>query len=249
MRIDVLGISFDEFTLDEAVAKAIDIIDNSDLSTYVVTPNPEIVWMARRDEALRAALNAAGMVLPDGVGIVIGARILGTPLRSGRVPGIDFADSLFARISQFAGSVYLLGAKPGVAEQAGENLAKKHPGLVIAGAADGYYKDDESLEDIIEDINKTQPDVLLVCLGSPNQEFWMQTNLERLNVKLCAGLGGSLDVFAGNVRRAPIIFRKLGIEWLFRLCNEPRRIKRMIKIPLFVMAAIKTRMHSLIRNS
>ena len=232
MSIDILGVKFDNIAIEQAIRYARDTIE-SDNKAYVVTPNPEIVWMARRDEALRRAINSAGLVLPDGIGIILGSRILGTPLHSGRVPGIDFAEALFENIAQVDRSVYLLGAKPGVAEEAGRKLTEKYPGLKIAGAADGYFTNNTA---VIEEINSAQPDILLVCLGSPKQELWMTENIGRLNVKLCAGLGGSLDVFAGKTKRAPVFFRKFGLEWLYRLLREPYRIMRMIKLPFFVIA-------------
>ena len=233
-RVDVLGIGFDDITAELAVRYACDAIESGN-KAYVVTPNPEIVWRARRDDSLRSALNGAGMVLPDGVGVILGARILGTPLRGGRIPGIDFATALFEQMAQANQSLYLLGAKPGIAEEAGQRLAGKYPGLVIAGTADGYFSDDEP---VIENINSVHPDVLLVCLGSPKQEIWMAGYLQHLDVKICAGLGGSLDVFAGRVKRAPVFFQKLGLEWFYRLLIEPRRIVRMMKLPLFVLLAI-----------
>jgi N-acetylglucosaminyldiphosphoundecaprenol N-acetyl-beta-D-mannosaminyltransferase len=237
-RIDVLGIGFDDKTVEEAVARACKIMRN-DEKAYIVTPNPEIVWICRRNKALRDAVNNAGLVLPDGIGIVLGARILGTPLRCGRVPGIDFAAALFDKIAESGGNVFLLGSKPGVAEEAGIKLAEKHPGLAIAGVADGYFTEDGPIIDLI---NAAAPDLLLVCLGAPKQELWMAENIKRLNSRLCAGLGGSLDVFANRVKRAPILFRKLGLEWFYRLICQPARIKRMIKLPLFIFAVILKRL-------
>ena len=238
LRIDVLGVGFDNMTAEQAVLYAHDMIRGGD-KTYVVTPNPEIVMMARRNETLRAAINSAALVLPDGIGIILGARLLGKPIRSGRVPGIDFITALFQKMSDTGGSLFLLGAKPGVAEEAGQKLAEKYAELRIAGAADGYFTDDEP---IIAQINAASPDLLLVCLGAPKQELWMAENLARLDVGLCAGLGGSLDIFAGKTKRAPVIFRKLGLEWFYRLISDPRRIKRMIKLPLFVLMVIGSRL-------
>ena len=235
MKTDVLGVKFDNVAIEQAVALAYDIISGTNEKTYIVTPNPEIVWMARRNDDLKTALSCAGLVLPDGVGIIIGAKILGTPISEGRVPGIDFAEALFTKMSQFGGSIYLFGAKPGVAERAGLLLEQRYLGLTIAGFSDGYYDDEER---IINSINTVSPDVLLVCLGSPKQELWMRDNISRLNVRVCIGLGGSLDVFAGNVKRAPVVFRKAGLEWLYRLFREPRRIIRMLKLPLFLLLTI-----------
>jgi len=240
MRTDILGIGFDDLTAPRAVSRAFDIM-RGDKKTYIVTPNPEIVWMARRDKVLAAAINGAGLVLPDGIGIILAAGILGTPIRGGRVPGIDFAGSLFEEMAAAGNRVFLLGAKPGVAGEAGRKLAEQYRGLQITGAADGFFSDDGP---VIDQINASAPDLLLVCLGAPKQELWMAENIGRLNVPLCVGLGGALDVFAGKVRRAPVFWQKLGIEWLYRLIREPSRIKRMIKLPLFVLAVVWKRIRA-----
>jgi len=234
LRTDVLGVGFDDITVQQAVLRAYEIICGTG-KTYIVTPNPEIVWQSRKNEALRNAVNGAGLVLPDGIGIIMAASILGTPLRGGRVTGIDFASGIFDEMAKSGKSIYLLGSKPGVAEDAGKRLVEKHPGLVIAGSADGYFDDDEP---VIENINKTNPDMLLVCLGFPKQELWMAKNLRLLNTSLCAGLGGSIDVFAGRAKRAPAFFQKVGLEWFYRLVREPWRIRRMIKLPLFILVVI-----------
>ncbi|MCL2201130.1 MAG: WecB/TagA/CpsF family glycosyltransferase [Oscillospiraceae bacterium] len=237
MRVNVLGIGFDNLSLEQSATLAFDKITSKE-KTYAVTPNPEIVWLSRRNEALRSAINSAGLVLPDGIGVIYGAKILGTPLSHGRVPGIDFAAALFCKMAKAGLSVFLMGAKPGVAATAGENLAKTYPGLIIAGTADGYFTDSAP---IIEKINSSRPDLLLVCLGAPKQELWMAENLEKLDVPLCAGLGGSLDVFAGNVKRAPVFFQKAGLEWLYRIFKEPKRLARSVSLPLFILRVIVKR--------
>ena len=234
MRIDVLGVGFDDITLEQAVSSACGMISNGERA-YAVTPNPEIVWIARHDEGLRKAVNDAALVLPDGVGIILGAKILGDPLRGGRVPGIEFADAMLRKLSESGKSVFLLGAKPGVAEEAGQKLAEKYAGLEIAGVSDGYFADDEP---VIGRINAARPDLLLVCLGAPKQELWMSKNIGRLDAGLCVGLGGALDVFAGRIKRAPVFFLKFGLEWLYRIIREPRRIRRSLKLPLFVIAVV-----------
>ena len=237
MSIDILGVGFDSLTAEQAVLRAIEVM-RSGKKAYIVTPNPEIVWKARRGGDLLTALNNAWLVLPDGIGIILAAKILGRPLRSGRVPGIDFAESLLKEMAETGGRVFLLGAKPGIATEAGEKLADKYHGLIISGATDGYFTDAEAA---ISQINQTPTDLVLVCLGSPKQELWMAEYGGRLNASLCIGLGGSLDVFAGKTKRAPAFFRRFGVEWLYRLIREPYRIKRMIKLPLFVLAVLWTR--------
>ena len=233
MRIDVMGVGFDSLTMDEAVARARDLMAER-RAAYVVTPNPEIVMLCREDPAAMQAVQGADLVLPDGIGVIYGAKILGTPLRA-KLPGIDFASALMAQMGQEGKSVFLLGAKPGVADAAAEKMRARFPGLVIAGTNDGYFQDDDP---VVEKINAAHPDLLLVCLGAPKQELWMQRNAPRLRVGLMAGLGGSLDVFAGNVKRAPKFFQKLGLEWFYRLLKEPKRIGRMMKLPKFLFAAI-----------
>lgn len=231
-RIDVLGVSFDDLTMDEAVEIALGFMQER-RACYACTPNPEIVMAAKGDAALRAALSGAELVLADGVGITKAAAMLGTPLKS-RVPGIDFASNVISRLAERGGSVYLLGAKPLVAEAAAEKLTQTYPGIVIAGTNDGYFTDEAP---VIEKINAASPDFLMVCLGSPKQELWMSANAGRLSCGLMAGLGGSLDVLAGNVQRAPETWRRLGLEWLYRVIKEPKRLGRVMKLPAFVLEA------------
>lgn len=231
-RTDVLGVGFDDLTMEEAVEAALGFM-NTRGAHYACTPNPEIVMAAKKDAALRSALGQADLVLADGVGVTKAAAMLKTPLKA-RVPGIDFATAVIARLAERGGSVYLFGARPGVAEAAAARLAEAYPGLSIAGTSDGYFTDDGP---IIEKINASSPDFLMVCLGSPKQERWMSENAGRLSCGLMAGLGGSLDVLAGNVQRAPEAWRKLGLEWLYRVIKEPRRLGRVARLPLFVLEA------------
>jgi len=237
MKTDILGVAFDNIAPDEAAKLGAELAAGRK-AAYVVTPNSEIVMAAGKDSALMSALNGADMVLPDGIGVVYASKILGTPL-SARVPGIDFASGLMEKLSKKGGSVYLFGAKPGVAEKAAENIKAEFPGLVIAGTHDGYFDDDA---DIIADINEKKPDFLMVCLGAPKQELWMQKNAGGLAVGVMAGLGGCLDVFAGNVDRAPEGMQKAGLEWLYRLYKEPARIGRMARLPGILFKAAGQRM-------
>ncbi len=234
-RIDVCGVRFDNFNSpDEAVSFGLKLIEEKS-GAYVVTPNPEIVMICRNDNDAEGAVNNASIVLPDGIGIIYGARILNKPLKA-RIPGIDFTEGLIKALSERSGSLYLFGAKPGVAEMAAENIKAKYPGIRIVGCDNGYFTDDT---DIKERIKKASPDFLLVCLGAPKQEKWMQSFSETKAAGLMIGAGGSLDVFAGIAERAPEGFRKLGLEWLYRLMKEPKRIGRMAKLPLFLVYAFK----------
>ena len=236
MKIDVMGVSFDDVTMDEALEKAKEILSGEG-AQYVVTPNAEIVYEAMRSEGFCALLNDAALVLPDGAGVVLGSKILKTPLKE-KVAGVDFADRLLGLLAQTGGSVYLLGSKPGIAELASEKMLAKHPGLTVAGMADGYFQDEGP---VIEKINAARPDVLFVCLGAPKQEKFMQAHREELQVKLMAGLGGSLDSFAGTVKRAPKWMIDLSLEWLYRLIKEPKRFGRMLRLPKFLWAVVLKR--------
>ncbi|HIY33280.1 MAG TPA: WecB/TagA/CpsF family glycosyltransferase [Candidatus Evtepia faecavium] len=232
MRKDIMGVTFDDVTLAEAAAAGETLAAGPGFA-YVVTPNPEIVNLARRAEDYRQVLNGAALVLPDGIGVVHAARILGTPLQ-GRVPGIDFATALVARLAQSGGRLFLLGAKPGVAEQAGENLRRQYPGLTICGTHHGYFQDSGP---VVQAIRAARADVVFVCLGAPKQEYWMAQQGPATGAHLMVGLGGVLDVYAGNVKRAPALWQKLGLEWCYRLLHQPSRIGRMAKLPLFLVEA------------
>ena len=232
MRINILGVGFDNVTMDEALARGEELLC-SEGAHYVVTPNPEIVETCRADAAANAAVNGADLVLPDGIGVVYGAKLLHTPIK-GRVPGIEFGTGMIERCAKLGKSVYLLGAKPGVADQAAENLKKRFPGLVIAGTHDGYFADAESA-DIAAEIRAADADMALVCLGAPKQEKWMAQYGAATGARLLLGLGGSLDVFAGVARRAPEFYCKHNLEWFYRLVKNPSRAGRMMKLPLFLV--------------
>lgn len=236
MKIDVMGVQFDNVDMDEALSIAGDLL-RRDAVSYVVTPNSEIVYEAMADQGLRDLLNGADLVLPDGAGVVLGSKILKTPLKQ-KVAGVDFADRLLGLLAENGGTVYLLGSKPGIAELAAEKMLAKHPGLQICGLADGYFKEEGP---VIEKINQARPDVLFVCLGAPKQEKFMAAHQKDLQVKVMIGLGGSLDSFAGTVKRAPKWMIACNLEWFYRLLKEPWRFKRMLRLPKFLWAVVRRR--------
>lgn len=237
-----MGVGFDSMSKDEAVKYALQIIEQR-RGGYMVTPNPEIVMESWKTPELKSAVTDADLVIPDGVGIIHAANILKTPLKE-RLPGIDVTTSILECMARDGKSVFLLGAKPGVAEKAAETMKKQFPGLVICGTQDGYFKDDAP---VIEMINEAEPDFLLVCLGAPKQEIWMARNAGKLNVGFMGGLGGTLDVFAGVTKRAPEIWQKLGLEWLYRCIKEPWRFKRAAKLPKFLFKAIGKRLRTIFK--
>lgn len=236
MRTDILGVGFDNLTLDEAAAAGAALVE-ADGFHYAVTPNPEFLLTAKRDDTFHRALLGADLVLADGVGVVYSAKILGRPLK-GKVPGIDFAQRLIAWMAAHGKRLFLLGAKPGVAELAAAHLKDAYPGLIVCGTHDGYFTQDAP---VVEDIRACAADVCFVCLGAPKQELWMAKNGPETGCSLMVGLGGALDVFAGVVERAPEAYQKLGLEWLHRLIKEPRRFGRMAKLPLVLLYALGAR--------
>lgn len=233
MRVKILGVGFDNMTMDQAVAEGVRLM-GTDGAHYVVTPNPEIVEICREDAEAMEAVENADLVIADGVGVIYGAKILGTPLKE-RLPGIEFAQRLMEQMAVNGKTLFLLGAKPGVAEEAARRLEQKYPGLKIVGTHDGYFKEDEG---VVSAIRESGADTVFVCLGAPKQEKWMRKNGEATGAHLLLGLGGCLDIFSGAVQRAPEIYQKLGLEWFHRLIKNPSRAGRMMKLPLFLVHVI-----------
>ena len=236
MKKQVMTITFDNITMEEAVGTAMGHIAARS-RCRVVTPNAEFALEAKKNPRFLNILNTSQLVLADGISVVLASKIIGDPM-VGRVTGVGFAQALAAAMAQEGKSLFLLGAKPGVAEKAAQKLKETYPGLKIAGTHDGYFKEEGT---VVEAINAAQPDALLVCLGAPKQEYFMETHDAALEVPVMAGLGGSMDVLAGNVQRAPEFFQKYGLEWLYRLVKEPQRWRRMIKLPLYLLDAVAWR--------
>ena len=237
MKTDVLGVQYDNVTMEEAIARGRELL-TGEKTAYCVTPNAEMAYDALRDEAFRAVLNGADLVLPDGAGVVLGAKIVKRPLKQ-KVAGVEFAQNLLPVMEEVGSRLFLLGRKPGIAELAAEKILEKHPSLCICGMADGYFKTDE---EALDKIRQAEADAVYVCLGAPKQENFMYSHRESLNVRLMIGLGGTLDSFAGTVKRAPRWMIKLQLEWLYRLIKQPKRFGRMLRLPKFIFAALKKRM-------
>ncbi len=236
MKTDIMGLQFDNITMEEALDAAKALLQGEH-AARVVTPNAEIAYEALHDENMRTLLNSAELMLPDGAGVVLASKILKTPLKQ-KVAGVDFADGLLGVLETTGQSLYLLGSKPGIGELAAQKMMQKHPRLRIAGIADGYFQDEAP---VIDKINASGADVLFVCLGAPKQEQFMARHQKVLHVKLMAGLGGTLDSFAGTVKRAPKWMIRLNLEWLYRLIKEPKRFKRMLRLPKYLWAVVRKR--------
>ncbi len=234
-KIELLGARFDSLTMDQAVAEALRLVALCGTHT-IATANPEILERARRNPRLLALINAADIVVADGAGVVWASRRLGKALPE-RVTGIDLMIRLVERAAALRWSVFLLGSRPGVAERAAAHLVARNPGLEIAGTMHGYFDTVEE-KAVIDRIREARPSMLFVGLGQPRQEVWIAEHRDALGVPLIMGIGGSMDVIAGDVRRAPGWMQKAGLEWLFRLVTQPGRARRHLVLPVFALRVL-----------
>jgi len=235
-RVSILGVNIDNVCLEEAVHRAESFVNRGE-PLLVVTANPEMIMLARRDRSFRLCLESAGMVTADGIGLIIAARLLGRPLKE-RVTGIDLVSALFRRTSGKKPAFYFAGGLPGIAEKAAANVREAYPGVEIAGVWDGYFEDDTA---IIEDIQQKKPDIVLAGLGMGKQEKWLKERVLAAGVPVGIGVGGSFDVLAGAAKRAPGWMRRLGLEWFYRLVRQPSRFGRMLQLPRFLLAVVLSR--------
>lgn len=234
-RIAVLDVMIDVVTMKEAVDAVKQFILQK-RSHLVVTPNAEIVMMAQKDKHLTHIINNADLVVPDGAGVVWAARYQGDHLPE-RVAGYDLVQHLFVEAINERYTIYMFGGAPGIAQKAKRAAEIRYPGLRILGTRNGFFtKNDEP--EIIKNIRACQPDILLVALGVPRQEKWLAENMQQLEVPVAIGVGGTFDVMAGIVRRAPLWMQQAKLEWLFRLLSEPKRAIRMLALPRFVLKVI-----------
>ena len=234
-KVEIVGIKIDNVDMDEAADLLEEYLD-SDICNMVFTPNSEILLEAVSDKELEGVLNSGQLVVPDGIGVVIASRFYGTPVKE-RVAGMDLMMRLMETANSQGRSVYLLGGKEGVAEDAAIRLTEEYSRIKISGARNGYFGKDEE-EKVINEINSSNADILLAALGAPKQEKFIYNYRDKLTVKIAMGVGGSLDVLGGRVKRAPKFYRKAGLEWLYRLAKEPRRIVRVMRLPKFIALAL-----------
>ena len=230
-KVNILGVKVDKVNIEQASDRIMDYIENGAECAKVYTPNSEIIMLGYREDKFKDILNSAELLTADGIGVVYASKIVKNPINE-RTAGYDVACRVLEKLSVKGGTLYLFGSKPGVAETAGKNITAKYPGVKIVGFSDGYF-DSEKEKTIIENINRCAPDLLFVCLGAPKQEKWIDEHKDVLKAKVCMGIGGSLDVFAGNVKRAPKFYTDHGIEWLYRLVKQPSRFGRMLELPRF----------------
>lgn len=235
-QLTILGIPIDRVDQAQALRIMQDYID-SGKPHYIVTANAEIIYQASQDATMRQVVCGADLVTADGSGVVWASKYIGQPL-SERVTGIDLVHAI-CQTSETAGwRIYILGAVPGIAQQAADKLRQQYPACQIVGVQHGYFKAEEEPR-IVEQIRQAKPDVLLVAMGAPRQELWITKHQDVLQVPVAMGIGGSLDVISGNLKRAPQWMQKLSLEWLYRLLIQPSRFKRVLALPKFVLAVRK----------
>lgn len=234
MKENILGINVNTEGYAELLPRIFSYIENKE-KAMIVAINPEKVMKASQDQELHNLLNRAEFQIPDGVGILIASKLQQGKIKQ-RVTGIDLMLKICEEAASQNKSIFLYGAKPGVAHEAKEELEKRYPNINISGIIDGYEKDQIIIH---QTINSTQPDILFVAMGSPRQENWIEANRNDLHPFVYQGVGGSFDVLAGNIDRAPEIFQKAGLEWFYRLLKEPSRIKRQIELPKFLWKILK----------
>ena len=235
---DILGVRINKSSKRELLSRLAADLKHGRQSA-IFTPNSQMLLAANKDRELRKLLNSSELNIPDGVGVRLAARLRGARLES--MSGIDIAEELLSVAASKGYRVFFLGAKRGVAKKAADNMHVRHPTLQICGTNHGYF-DKSGAENaaVLKKISAAAPDILFVCFGFPAQEKWIAENLSSLpSVKLAIGLGGSLDVWSGNIRRAPLLVQKAGLEWLWRTVIEPKRARIFVDIPHFLIEIIK----------
>lgn len=231
-----LGVDVAPLTYKQVVKEITHRIEQNEQST-VIAVNPEKIMKSQTDETLRSLINGSTFQIPDGVGVLLASKLKGGNITS-RVTGVEMMGYLLHLAEQKGLRVFFYGAKEEVVSKAIETIQIEHPNLVVAGYENGYEQDNEK---IVKHIQDTEADMLFVALGSPKQELWIREHKDELPVKVFQGVGGSFDVWAGNVERAPEFFRNYGMEWLYRLIKEPKRFKRQLALPKFLYAIVRSK--------
>ena len=228
LGVDVSPLSYED--LKKNIEK--DIENNK--KSFIVAINPEKILKARKDEKLKKLLNNATYEIPDGIGVIYASKLRKGNIKT-RITGIDSMEMLCKLSEEKKYKIFMYGAKEETIKKAKENLEIKFPNIQIVGTINGYEKDNDK---IISSINKSKADIVFVALGSPKQEYWITENMDKVSAKIFQGVGGSFDVFSGNIKRAPKWMQKIGLEWLYRLIKEPKRIFRQIKLVKFLWLAL-----------
>ncbi len=232
--VTIFGVDIDNITADEAGKRTVELVKQSNKSCkIIVAPNTEFIMMAQKDKEFYDILKKASLATPDSIGVIIGGKLQKKPFKE-RIPGQTYFRKAIEHGTKEGLTFYFLGGKEGIAEKAKENVLKDFPECKIVGCHEGFFEKD-SEEEVIKQINELQPNVLFVALGAPLQEKWIAKHQHELKVDVATGQGGTFDYEAGRIPRAPKWIQKIGMEWLWRLCREPKRIVRMRVLPIFLI--------------
>lgn len=234
--VDLLGLRVSKVTRVETIDMLHRFIRSGE-PHLVVTADAVALEIAAGDPEFLDIANNAALVTPDGTGLLWASRHLGQPLTE-RVSGVDLAEQLCATSGPKKFDVYFFGAAPGVAEDAANVMRSKYPGCRIVGVQHGYHREPEAVAAVVADIAEKRPDVLLVAMGMPRQEKWIVDHLPQLRIPLSMGVGGSFDVFSGRVTRAPLWMQQSGLEWLYRLYQDPTKYAKVACLPRFVLRVL-----------
>jgi len=251
-RYPILSIWVDDVNIQQVLDKIITFVERGNRFYTILASNPEKNFSVPKNLILYKNFESADLLLPDGIGVVLAARILHN-IKLGRVTGIHAMQDICKVASEKGYKIFIYGAKEEINKAATENLRKMFLGIQIVGRAHGYQSDEE-MKNLIRHINECGAQILFLALGSPKQEYWISQYKDRLpNIRVCQGVGGTLDVLAGKKKRAPFVFRRLGMEWLYRLVTEPKRWKRQKVYPIFAILVLLKKIETLIfsknRNS
>lgn len=245
-KINILGVNIDKLTLNDAEERVKSFLNSNTINT-IYTPNTEIIMEARKDDKFKELLNKGDLIIPDGIGLVYASKIKKKPLLE-RVTGVDLSMRILDIANEKGNSLFLVGGKPGVANKAAENIEREYPNINVVGHHHGYfkgihtgYKSHVEEIEVIDKINKSKPDIVFVGFGAPKQEKWIEEYKDKLNCKVIIGNGGTVDILAGTVKKTPDIYQRLGLEWLYRLLKNPKRIKRQMVLPLFALIVLFSR--------
>jgi len=247
-RYPVLNIWVDDIDLEQALASVVDWVEKGTCVHTIFATNPEKNYSVPKDSVLYEMFQAADLLIADGIGVVFAARIL-HGLKLHRLTGIQVMEEICKLSSEKGYKIFLYGAEEEVNEAAAENLSKKFKNLKIVGRANGYLSPTE-MKGLVERINESGAQILFLALGSPKQELWISQNqLSLQSVRVCQGVGGSLDIWSGKKKRAPYIFRRLGLEWFYRVVTEPKRLKRQKVYPIFVAQVLNNKLRNMLKTS
>mgnify|MGYP001426147441 CR=1 FL=1 len=237
--VDILGVPIDNITMEQALLKVKEFLSDGK-SHAIYTPNSEFIMNAQRDEEFKNILCQSDLCIPDGAGVVLASKILGRRLCE-KVSGIDLVKNSFSMMPDRKLKYFFLGSKPGVAETAARNVMAEYKNVEVVGCMHGYFSKEEE-PDVVKKISESNADILLVALGQKKQEKFIHDHKDELNVKVSIGVGGTINILAGEATLAPDFFRRNGLEWFYRLCKEPKRFVRMLDLPRFMIRVIKVKL-------